>query len=158
MFTGFTPETIDFLWGIRMNNNKEWFTANKKQYTDHLYHPMKELGKALFEPFLDKPGNVLKVDSQPGIGGVSNRRVCPFQPRKRILTDRYPGGKPGLLPFLVFVPGGKCFIRGFSVKLNAVILALKSSIFPAFQRFLFLPWHYFLIEKVYPSFSFSRMK
>ena len=29
MFTGFTPETIDFLWGIRMNNNKDWFTANK---------------------------------------------------------------------------------------------------------------------------------
>ena len=61
MFTGFSPETIDFLWGIRMNNNKEWFTANKKQYTDHLYHPMKELGKELFEPFLDKPGNLLKV-------------------------------------------------------------------------------------------------
>ena len=61
MFTGFTPETIDFLWGIRMNNNKEWFTANKKQYTDHLYHPMKELGKELFEPFLDSPGNLLKV-------------------------------------------------------------------------------------------------
>ena len=61
MFTGFTPETEDFLWGIRMNNNKEWFTANKKQYTAHLYHPMKELGAELFEPFLDKPGNVLKV-------------------------------------------------------------------------------------------------
>ena len=61
MFTGFTPETIDFLWGIRMNNNKEWFTANKKQYTDFLYHPMKELGKELFEPFLDRPGNLLKV-------------------------------------------------------------------------------------------------
>ena len=61
MFTGFTPETIDFLWGIRMNNNKEWFTANKKQYTDQLYHPMKELGKELFEPFLDRPGNLLKV-------------------------------------------------------------------------------------------------
>ena len=61
MFTGFTPETIDFLWGIRMNNNKEWFTANKKQYTDFLYHPMKELGRELFEPFLDKPGNLLKV-------------------------------------------------------------------------------------------------
>ena len=61
MFTGFTPETIDFLWGIRMNNNREWFTANKKQYTDNLYHPMKELGQELFEPFLDKPGNLLKV-------------------------------------------------------------------------------------------------
>ena len=61
MFTGFTPETVDFLWGIRMNNNRDWFTANKKQYTDNLYHPMKELGAELFEPFLDKPGNVLKV-------------------------------------------------------------------------------------------------
>ena len=61
MFTGFTPETIDFLWGIRMNNNREWFTANKKQYTDHLYHPMKELGAELFQPFLDRPGNLLKV-------------------------------------------------------------------------------------------------
>ena len=61
MFAGYRPETVDFLWGIRMNNNKEWFTANKKQYTDHLYHPMKELGKELFEPFLDKPGNLLKV-------------------------------------------------------------------------------------------------
>ena len=61
MFTGFTPETIDFLWGIRMNNNKDWFTANKKLYTDSLYHPMKELGQELFEPFLDRPGNLLKV-------------------------------------------------------------------------------------------------
>ncbi len=61
MFTGFTPETIDFLWGIRMNNNKEWFTEHKKQYTSALYEPMKALGKELFEPFLDSPGNVLKV-------------------------------------------------------------------------------------------------
>lgn len=29
MFTGFTPETIDFLWGIRMNNNREWFLEHK---------------------------------------------------------------------------------------------------------------------------------
>ena len=61
MFAGFTPESIDFLWGIRMNNNREWFQANKKQYTDKVYHPMKELGQELFQPFLDRPGNVLKV-------------------------------------------------------------------------------------------------
>lgn len=29
MFTGFTPETIDFLWGIRMNNNRDWFLEHK---------------------------------------------------------------------------------------------------------------------------------
>ena len=60
-FTGFTPETVDFLWGIRMNNNRDWFLEHKKQYTDTLYEPMKALGADLFEPFLEKPGNLLKV-------------------------------------------------------------------------------------------------
>ena len=61
MFNGFTPETIDFLWGIRMNNNRDWFQAHKKQYVDTLYEPMKALGQELFQPFLEKSGNVLKV-------------------------------------------------------------------------------------------------
>ena len=61
MFTGFSPETIDFLWGIRMNNNREWFQEHKKQYVEFLYEPMKALGQELFQPFLENPGNILKV-------------------------------------------------------------------------------------------------
>ena len=61
MFEGFSPETIDFLWGIRMNNNRDWFLEHKKQYTAALYEPMKALGQQLFEPFLDTPGQILKV-------------------------------------------------------------------------------------------------
>ena len=61
MFEGFSPETVDFLWGIRMNNNREWFLANKQQYVKTLYEPMKALGAELFQPFLDKPGELLKV-------------------------------------------------------------------------------------------------
>ena len=61
MFEGFSPETIDFLWGIRMNNNREWFLEHKKDYVNYLYEPMKALGKELFLPFLEKPGNLLKV-------------------------------------------------------------------------------------------------
>ena len=61
MFTGFTPETVDFLWGIRLNNNREWFTANKKQYVTTLYEPMKALGAHLFQPFIERSGNLLKV-------------------------------------------------------------------------------------------------
>ena len=61
MFTGFSPETIDFLWGIRMNNNRDWFQPHKEQYIKTLYEPMKALGQELFQPFLDKPGNLLKV-------------------------------------------------------------------------------------------------
>lgn len=61
MFTGFTPETMDFLWGIRMNNNRDWFTQHKVDYVRTLYEPMKELGQAVFQPFLERPGNLLKV-------------------------------------------------------------------------------------------------
>lgn len=60
-FTGFTPETLDFLWGIRLNNNRTWFLEHKNQYIAHLYQPMKALGQALFVPFQDKPGTLLKV-------------------------------------------------------------------------------------------------
>ena len=61
MFAGFSPESIDFLWGIRMNNNRDWFLEHKKQYTDFLYEPMKALGKALFATFADQPGNISDV-------------------------------------------------------------------------------------------------
>lgn len=61
MFEGFSPETVDFLWGIRMNNNREWFLANKELYVKKLYEPMKALGAHLFQPFVDKPGELLKV-------------------------------------------------------------------------------------------------
>ena len=61
MFEGFSPETVDFLWGIRMNNNREWFTAHKPEYVKYLYEPMKALGWELFQPFLDSPGDIYKV-------------------------------------------------------------------------------------------------
>ena len=61
MFTGFTPESVDFLWGIRLNNNRDWFLEHKKEYTKFLYEPMKALGQQLFQPFLERSGDILKV-------------------------------------------------------------------------------------------------
>ena len=60
-FKGFSPETVDFLWGIRMNNNREWFTEHKPAYVQYLYEPMKDLGKDLYAILEDRPGNLLKV-------------------------------------------------------------------------------------------------
>ncbi|MBO7253022.1 MAG: DUF2461 domain-containing protein [Oscillospiraceae bacterium] len=80
MFQGFTPETIDFLWGIRMNNNREWFTEHKKQYVSTLYEPMKALGKELFAPYLETPGNVLKVSRI-----YRDQRMHPPEPYKESL-------------------------------------------------------------------------
>ncbi len=61
MFKGYSPETVDFLWGIRLNNNREWFLEHKQDYVNYLYEPTKALGAELFQPFLDKSGTLLKV-------------------------------------------------------------------------------------------------
>lgn len=60
-FAGFAPETFDFLWGIRLNNNRDWFLSHKGDYQTYLYEPMKALGAALYEPFAGTPGMVCKV-------------------------------------------------------------------------------------------------
>lgn len=44
LFTGFTQETLDFLWGLRLCNEKPWFEAHKSDYTTTLARPMRELG------------------------------------------------------------------------------------------------------------------
>ena len=61
MFNGYSPETVDFLWGIRLNNNREWFLEHKKDYVKYLYEPTKALGAELFQPFLEKSSELLKV-------------------------------------------------------------------------------------------------
>lgn len=47
----FTEETNDFLVGIKFNNNKEWFHANKELYQNYVHEPMTELAKNLCEKF-----------------------------------------------------------------------------------------------------------
>lgn len=49
MFQGFSEQTIDFLWGIRFNNHREWFLEHKQDYLDYVYNPLKELGAELME-------------------------------------------------------------------------------------------------------------
>ena len=48
MFNGFTDETVDFMWGIRFNNERTWFEANKEIYRKHFYQPMRELGEEMY--------------------------------------------------------------------------------------------------------------
>ena len=56
MFTGFSPEAIDFLWGIRFNNNREWFQKHKQQYQTALYEPMKALCQDLSDALPQEDG------------------------------------------------------------------------------------------------------
>jgi uncharacterized protein (TIGR02453 family) len=43
MFTGFTQETSDFLWGLAFNNERPWFEEHRKEYEKHLLCPFREL-------------------------------------------------------------------------------------------------------------------
>ncbi len=61
LFEGFRPETFDFLWGIRLNNNRDWFLEHKEDYLRYLYGPMKALAAEIYKPFADFPGMACKV-------------------------------------------------------------------------------------------------
>ena len=54
MFTGFTDETVDFMWGIRFNNERSWFEAHKETYITQFYEPMKALGDEIYEFIREK--------------------------------------------------------------------------------------------------------
>ena len=90
MFNGYSTETVDFLWGIRFNNNREWFQANKETYTKYLYEPTKELGRHLYEPFLDTPGLLCKVSRI-----YRDARLHPPVPYKRACGSASAGMWPG---------------------------------------------------------------
>ena len=53
MFQGFSQETVDFMWGIRFNNEKSWFEPHKADYQTYFLQPMKELGAQVQEALLD---------------------------------------------------------------------------------------------------------
>jgi len=48
-FEGFKPETIDFLWELRMNNNKEWMEQNRDRYKKVLKDPFDAFAAELAE-------------------------------------------------------------------------------------------------------------
>jgi len=56
-FTGFTQATIDFMWDLRLNNNKPWFEEHKEDFIRDFQTPMKALGQEVFGRISDKYGN-----------------------------------------------------------------------------------------------------
>jgi len=48
MFEGFSQRTIDYMWNLRFNNNKEWFEEHKDDYQRDFLGPMKSLGQEVF--------------------------------------------------------------------------------------------------------------
>ena len=49
MFQGFSDQTIDFMWGIRFNNERGWFEQHKEEYLQTFYRPMQALSQEVWE-------------------------------------------------------------------------------------------------------------
>lgn len=81
---------MDFLWGIRFNNNRAWFQEHKQQYQQTLYEPMKELSQAVFAPFRDVPNMACKLSRI-----YKDARLHPAVPYKESLwLSMRPDGLP----------------------------------------------------------------
>lgn len=99
MFEGFRPETIDFLWGIQLNNERGWFQEHKQDYVQYLYEPMKALGEAVYAPLRDVAGLTLHVSRI-----YRDARYAHGLPYKDSLwlSLRHDGGYWAQLPCLYF--------------------------------------------------------
>ena len=53
-FEGYTQETVDFLWGIRFNNERGWFMDHKQDYQNHLLSPTRALAEQVYDAMHEK--------------------------------------------------------------------------------------------------------
>ena len=113
MFQGFSQESIDFLWGIALNNDRTWFQAHKQEFLDHVDGPMKDLAReiaARMEEKYPEMGLELKISRIYR----DARRLHGRGPYKDHLwiTLRRPGQNEGATPCFYFEISPGCYSIG----------------------------------------------
>ncbi len=53
MFQGYTQGAIDFLWGLKLNNERAWFQEHKEEFTALVDRPTRELAGQLLDEMTD---------------------------------------------------------------------------------------------------------
>lgn len=78
VFEGFSIETIDFMWNLRLNNNKPWFLEHKEEFQRVLQRPMKLLAAQVYDEleqrcgdrgFISKVSRIYKDARRPQVDG-----------------------------------------------------------------------------------------
>lgn len=54
MFQGFSQQAVDFLWGIRFNNERSWFLEHKQEYLTYVAKPLRQLGEEVQQVMEEK--------------------------------------------------------------------------------------------------------
>ncbi len=52
-FKGFSPKTLKFLRGLKVNNNKAWFQEHRADYEEYVLQPLRDLVTDLGDFMLD---------------------------------------------------------------------------------------------------------
>lgn len=81
MFTGFSPTTIEFLQGLKANNNKAWFLAHEEEYRQYLLEPMRDLVSDMAETMLD-------IDSEFETSPTVNKTISRIYRDTRFSRDK----------------------------------------------------------------------
>lgn len=82
-FTGFSPETLNFLRALSVNNNKAWFEAHRQEYEDHILKPMKNLVSDMGE-------FMLAIDPYFEITPAVNKTISRIYRDTRFSRDKSP--------------------------------------------------------------------
>lgn len=103
MFQGFSQGAVDFLWGIRFNNERSWFLAHKEEYRTLVDAPLRQLAaqvSQVMEEEFPQHGLELKVSRIYR----DARRLYGRGPYKDHMwfSLRRPGDREGTIPCFYF--------------------------------------------------------
>ena len=113
MFQGFSQGAVDFLWGIRFNNERSWFLAHKEEYHTLVEAPLRQLAaqvsQAMGEEFPE-----LGLEVKVSRIYRDARRLHGRGPYKDHLwfTLRRPGSSEGATPCFYFEISPQCYSIG----------------------------------------------
>lgn len=103
MFEGFSQGTVDFLWGIRFQNERSWFLEHKSEFQTLVDQPMKALAAQTAQAMQEE---FPKLDLQMKVSRIYRdaRRLHGRGPYKDHLwfSLRKPGERDSAVPCLFF--------------------------------------------------------
>lgn len=132
MFEGFSQETVDFMWGIRFNNERSWFMAHKEDFQKYLNQPMHDLGAEVRDRLEEKfPDSALNMKVSRIYRDA--RRLFgrgPYKDHLWLSLYRWEEGEDGARPVLWFelTPDGWSYGMGFWCAKPAVVAKHRARI------------------------------
>lgn len=82
-FNGFSPKTLKFLRGLKINNNKAWFEGHRDEYEEYVLGPLRDLVTDLGDFMLD-------IDTRFEITPAVNKTISRIYRDKRFSKDKSP--------------------------------------------------------------------